>query len=191
MLAALAVLLIVGGAAVAGLLALRADTRVPVLVAAHDIPVGQLITEADLTQTSVAAEGTFLVPADRSDVVVGRHARVAISAGQLLDTTMVTEQGLLEPGLVAVGASLAPGRMPASGLQPGDVVQLVEVADGSGKVVVPDAVVSSFYDGGAEVGASGSAVVTLIVDEAAGADVAGIAADGSLAVVLVSRGGGS
>lgn len=37
MLAALAVLLIVGGAAAAGLLALRADERVPVLAAAREI----------------------------------------------------------------------------------------------------------------------------------------------------------
>ena len=43
----LAVLLIVGSAAIAGLLAMRIDSRVPVLVAAHEIPVGAQITLAD------------------------------------------------------------------------------------------------------------------------------------------------
>jgi hypothetical protein len=41
--AALAVLLVVGAAAAAGLLAVRLDARQPVLVARHDIAVGQQI----------------------------------------------------------------------------------------------------------------------------------------------------
>lgn len=57
LLAAFAVLLIVGGAAVAGLLALRADTRVPVLVLARDVATGQQITADDLAVTPVASEG--------------------------------------------------------------------------------------------------------------------------------------
>jgi len=186
-LAALAVLLIVGGAAVAGLLALRMDTRVQVLVAAGDIAAGEQIEESDLTSTPVGADGVALVPADQAAEIVGSYARVSIAAGQLIDTSMLGATGALQPGTVAVGAALDVGRMPASGLQPGDVVQLVQVRDGEGTVVVPDARVSSSYSAGAD-GTGGGATVTFIVDVADGPRVAAVAADGSLSVVLVDRG---
>ena len=185
----MAVLLIVGGAAIAGLVALRMDERVQVVVAARDVATGQEITAADLTTTAVASEGTLLVPASQVDQVVGRYARVAITAGQLVDTTMLTGAGPLGDGQVAVGASLAVGRMPASGLQPGDIVELVQVDGGEGTVLVPDAYVSSTYAAGNDqLGSGGGAVVTLIVDADEGARIAAVAADGSLAAVLVSRG---
>ncbi|WP_029287084.1 SAF domain-containing protein [Cellulomonas sp. HZM] len=187
LLAVLAVLLIVGGAAVAGLVALRQDSRVPVLALAHDVAAGAQITAGDLTTTQVASEGTRLVLASQQGQVVGSYARVQLSSGQLLDTTMLTTSGLLTPGKVAVGASLGAGRMPASGLQAGDVVQLVKVADGTGTVLVPQARVSSV--GGSDSGSTSSGtVVTLIVDAAQAPTVAAVAADGSLAVTLVSRG---
>lgn len=185
MLAALAVLLVVGGAAVAGLLALRADERAPVLVAVRDIAVGEEITADDLTTAQVAAEGTLLVPADRRDEVVGQRARVSISSGQLVDTSMLTQAGALREGTVAVGAALPVGRVPASGLLAGDIVQLVQVAEGDGEVVVAEARVSSAFQqesGGVQGGAT---VATFIVDEDDGARVAGVAAAGELAAVLV------
>lgn len=188
MLAALAVLLIVGGAAAAGLLALRADTRVPVLVAARDIATGEQITAEALSTTPVAAEGTLLIPANRLDELVGTYADRPISAGQLLDTSMLAEAGLLQPGTVAVGASLAVGRAPASGLEPGDVVQLIRVDDPAGVVLVDDARVSSSFSEGEETASSGALVATFIVDESDGAQVAAVAAAGNLAVVLVTRG---
>ncbi len=64
-LAALAVLLIVGGAAIAGLLALRADSRVPVLVARHDIAVGARITRDDLAVARIAGENVKYVRTSR------------------------------------------------------------------------------------------------------------------------------
>lgn len=186
MLAALAVLLIVGGAVTAGLLALRADTRVPVLVATRDIAAGEQITADMLASTPVAAEGTLLVPASQIDLVVGQHARVIVTAGQLLDTAMITASAPLQPGLLAVGAALGSGRMPASGLQAGDLVRLVHVGDGGGEVIV-DARVSSFRPSESAGGAS-AATVTFIVPEASAPTVATVAAVGELAVLLVERG---
>jgi SAF domain len=186
-LAALAVLLIVGGAAVAGLLAMRADSRVPVLVAGADIEAGAQIAANDLTTTRVAAEGTMLVPASQLDLLVGQYAQVAIAAGQLIDTAMVTPSGLLDaPASVAVGATLAPGRMPAGGLLQGDIVDVVHVADRSGDVVVSEARVGRVVSGGTD-GAAG-ATITLFVDRSAAPDVSAIAAAGELALVLIERG---
>ncbi|WP_146846461.1 SAF domain-containing protein [Cellulomonas terrae] len=188
LLAAFAVLLIVGGAAAAGLLAVRSDTRVPVLVAARDIAVGQQITEDDVTTTPVASEGLLLIPADQKDLVLGQYADITVSAGQLLDTTMLIGTRTLQDGKVAVGASLAPGRMPASGLAAGDVVQLVQVSEGEGTVLVPDALVSSAASPDAATSGTSATTVTFIVDEADGARVAGVGAEGQLAAVLVTRG---
>lgn len=189
LLAALAVLLIVGGAATAGLLALRADERVPVLVAAREITAGEAITADALTTTSVASEGTMLIPAADSATLAGTYARSTIRPGQLLDTSMLTTSSTLEPGKVGVGALLAIGRMPSSGLQAGDVVQLVRVDVAGGKVMVPDALVSSSRSTATDgVGRSGGASVTFIVAEDAGAEVAAVAAAGDLAAVLVTRG---
>ena len=193
MLAALAVLLIVGGAAAAGLLALRADERVPVLAAAREIAAGEAITEDAFTTIAVAAEGTRLIPASQSYLLDGQYALTTIAEGQLLDTAMLTPTAPLQPGFVAVGASLGGGRMPASGLQAGDVVQLVRVVDGEGQVLVEEARVSSYHVPDRATTGSGAATVTFIVPNDNGAQIAAVAAAGELAVVLVERGtvGGS
>lgn len=187
LLAAFAVLLIVGGATVAGLLALRADTRVPVLVLATDVVTGQKITEDVLGVTQVASEGTLLVPASQRDLVLGRYAKQPLSRGQLLDSTMLTDRQTLTDGKVAVGAALAIGRVPATGLKSGDIVQLVHVVQGEGTVLVPDALVTSAVSASDSPG-GGTLTATFVVDSADGATIAGVAAEGQLAAVLVTRG---
>lgn len=187
LLAAFAVLLIVGGAAIAGLLALRADTRVPVLVLTADVMTGQEITEDLLSSTPVASENTLLIPASQIGSVVGQFAKRPLVQGQLLDTSMLTTARTLTEGKVAVGAALAVGRVPASGLQPGDIVQLVQVQGGTGKVLVPDALVSAAHSAGDSPGGS-TVTVTFIVDASDGSTIAGVAAEGQLAAVLVTRG---
>ncbi|MBO3085511.1 SAF domain-containing protein [Cellulomonas fengjieae] len=191
MLAALAVLLIVGGAAVAGLLALRADERVPMLAVSKDVAAGSQIGEDDLHSVPVAADGTLLVPASQMADVVGKYARVKLSEGQLLDVSMLGDSGPLKDGMVAVGADIEPGRMPASGLQPGDIVQLVAVTDAAGRVLVPDALVSATRNKGAATtaGSAGSGITaTFIVDTADAPQVAAVASSGDLSVILVTRG---
>lgn len=188
LLALLAVLLIVGGAAVAGLVVLRLDARTPVLALAQDVTAGHRITADDLRSVEVSADGTLLVPAAQADQVVGRYARVALASGQLLDSTMLTGSGYLTDGSIAVGASLAVGRFPASGLQPGDVVQLVRVADGRGTVLVDEATVSAVRTGSDDSATVSAITVTLIVSESAGPEVAATAADGALSVLLRERG---
>ena len=100
---------------------------------------------------------------------------------------MLTDSQALTDGKVAVGAALALGRVPATGLKPGDVVQLVQVVDGEGKVLVPDARVTSAVSASDSPG-GGTVTATFIVDESDGATIAGVAAEGQLAAVLVTRG---
>lgn len=189
--AVLAVLLIVLGAATAGLLAIRLDTRDEVLVARHDIATGQQIQRDDLAVTRVAADGVRLIPASRASQVIGRYAIGRIAAGRLLDPAMLASSGLLTADRAAVGMALAPGRFPASGLESGDVVQVVRTADGAGKVIADQAVVGSVNTPGDSVFGSDNGdttVVTVIVSRTDAPDVAAAASADQVSVVLLSRG---
>ncbi len=130
-LAALALLLIVGGALVAGLLAVRMDSRVPVLVAAQDIEPGAMITEEDLKVSRVASEGLDLIPEEFADEVVGSYATSGITANTLLDVRMVSSEDPVPDGRAVVSVpldgKLAPGRVAS-----GDLVQVVRTSGASG-----------------------------------------------------------
>jgi SAF domain len=195
----LAVLLIVGSAAVAGLLAVRLDSRSGVIVAGRAIAIGQKITEADLVETRVASEGLSLIPVANSGQVIGKYAAQAIPAGRLLDAGMLQNQGYLVAGKVAVGVTVPSGRMPANGLEQGDRVQIVQVIEGVPKVLVDSAVVSTppasspgssggLMSGGSSQGSGSGAVATVIVAAADAPAVAAGSAANQLSLVLVSRG---
>ena len=189
-LAALAVLLVVGGAAVAGLVALRADDRAAVLVAARDVEVGAQITAADLAERRVAAEDVDLVPASGASSVVGTYAVTPIPQGRLLDTAMLNRQDPFGSGEAAVGVPVPAPRVPAQGLGTGDVVQVVRVLDGEGQVLVERATVSAVSTADDETAAATTApVATVLVDPADAPAVAAAAAADQLALVLVEPAG--
>jgi Flp pilus assembly protein CpaB len=195
-LAALAVLLIVGGAAIAGLLALRADDRVPVLVARQDIAVGAQITRDDLAVARIASENVQYIRSSQAASIEGKYASQGITQGQLLTPTMVGGSGFLTAGKAAVGVSLEAGKVPASGLQSGDVVEVFQVKSGSPVAVLADrATVSSVPTGSGSSGSSGTggnggAVnATLIVDQSEAQALVAAASDGEVAVALLQRGG--
>lgn len=198
----LAVLLIVGGAAVAGLLAVRIDSREPVLVASHAIAVGQPITADDLAVQRVAGDGLSVLPATTANSLIGSFASQNIPQGRLLDQQMFTSQGFLRKGVVAVGVAIGSGRMPASGLSTGDTVEVVQVVEGKATVLVENAVVSrgpsadasagggSFLGGGgSSAGSSNGGIATLIVTPDVAPAVAAASAANQIAVILITRGG--
>lgn len=128
--ALLGVLLIVGGAALAGLLALRMDSRDPVLVLRSDVAAGTEITTDLLGETNVASDSGLLVPSDQLSSVVGTYAKVPLAQGQLLDTSMLVTSNPLADGDVAeVGVPLVEGRVP-DGLDSGDLVRVVRIGEG-------------------------------------------------------------
>jgi Flp pilus assembly protein CpaB len=191
-LAALAVLLILGGAAISGLVMLRTDERTPVLVFARDIATGQEITPTDLAVTRVAADNLRLVPADQKNEIIGRYAGVSVPAGTPVGPGMLRTEGLLAKDNVAVGLALKPGHLPANGVQLGDRVDIVLVpttnSQPSGNrtqdVLVRDARVSGYRPDQA----SATTLVTVVVPRSKGPDVAGAGAIGAISLVLVSRG---
>jgi Flp pilus assembly protein CpaB len=199
-LAALAVLLVFGGAALAGLLALRVDQRVSVLVARRDIPVGQRITPSDVAVGRIAAEGVAVVKAEQTDLVVGQYATQSIRAKQLIDATMVDRSGFLRPGSVAVGVPMNAGRVPAQGLEVGDVVRVLRVPKaGAPSVLVERAAVSQTTlqadagrgltgDSPGSSVADGNQAATLVVTSEQANQVAATAAANEITLVLLERG---
>ncbi|CED91763.1 SAF domain-containing protein [Actinomyces succiniciruminis] len=185
LLAALAVLLIVGGALLAGLLATRADHRVEVLVAARTVRAGEVITGDDLVSTPVSSTLDTLILASQTEQVVGRTARVEIAKGQLLDTSQLLASSLPGDGSQVVGISLESGRFPAGGLAAGDVVDVVDT--NSGAVTVRGVqVLMAVSTSGSDNDWTSGCVLSLIVNEVDAAALAQAAAGGSIAVVLTA-----
>lgn len=194
--ALLGVLLIVGGAALAGLLALRMDSREPVLTLSADVPAGTQITREMLGQSNVATDSDLIVPVDAINGVVGTYARVPLNQGQLLDTTMLVSSNPLESGSVAeVGIPLIEGRVPDD-LDSGDLVRVVRIGDGNttgqalalGLVVTPP--VSS--EGGGVLGGGGggsdSSAATLLVPLQVVDAIVDAAGNNRIGLALVDRG---
>ena len=184
LLAALAVLLIVGGALLAGLLAMRLDQRAQMLAAKDTIKAGQVIDKEDLVSASVSSDLTTLVRADQIDQVV---ARVEISKGQLLDTSQLATDPVPGGDLQVVGVSANAGRFPAGGLQPGDKVDIVDI--GSQNVIVSDAqVLAAKPSSGTSDDWTSGAVISVLVDKKGAAKLASASANGTIAVILTASG---
>lgn len=193
-LAAIAVLLIVGGAALAGLLALRLDSRVPVLVMSQDVPAGTEITRDIVSTTNVASEGLRLVPADDIEAVLGTYTSQSLAQGQLLEIESLTTAEPIAADQAQVGIPLDPASTP-SGLRSGDLVRLVRVGDGTtpptpiatGLVLRTSVDTSSGTLGNDDGGVSSSTATVQIPALAADAAVDAAATD-RLGVALLERG---
>ena len=129
-LTALAVLLIVGGAALAGLLAVRMDSREPVIVVA----AADQRRRADHRGHAPVAQRLRRRAARRSrwdqrDAVIGKfYARQTIYPGQLLQADLLRTDPPLEVDQAQVGVPLTSGKYPP-GLRSGDAVRLVRIGD--------------------------------------------------------------
>lgn len=192
-LAALALLLIVGGALVAGLLAVRMDSRVPVLVAKQPIEPGAKITEDDLGVTRVASEGVGLIGEEYADQVIGAYATTRIEANTLLDENLVSTKDPIPDGRAIVSVPLKGNLAPTSNVRSGDLVLVVRTAPsgstdeaveiGTGyvlEVTEPDA---------DELGGStDDATASLLVDEDAVLSVIDAASAGEAGLAIIDSG---
>ena len=181
---ALAVVLVVGGGLLVGLLVQSAGDRTTVLAAARALAPGQVIGEADLRVVDVGVDGdAALVPASSRRSVIGQVAVVGIPEGALLSPGQLAPDGGVEPGSVVVGALLGPGELPVPTLRPGDVIELVAVSggQGAGRESLGRGSVFSTAPGTQ----SGSVFVSLVVDEAIAEEVADVAAQQRLRLLLL------
>ncbi|WP_244929763.1 SAF domain-containing protein [Nocardioides sp. W7] len=190
-LAALALLLIVGGALAAGLLAVRMDERETVLGAARDIPAGTLITEDDLREVQVASEDVPTISVDLVEQVLGTYAKVPIPAKSLVGENVITKTSPVTDGRAEVAIPLNPALTPA-GLSSGDLVQVIRIsgaAGDGGAEVLGEGLVMKVDSGKSEqLGGSSAGSLNLLVPAEAAAAIVNAAGSNTAGLAILERG---
>lgn len=96
----------------------RASHADQVLVMTRAVGQGDIVRNADIGLTSVAVDrAVATIPASQLDKIVGRHALVDLSPGQLLGSHSVGELRVA-PGRARIGLKLAAGRLPTVSYPP-------------------------------------------------------------------------
>jgi hypothetical protein len=203
-LAALAVLLILGGALASMSLVLRSGDTVAAIGVTQPVPRGQRIPLEALSEVQVARSGVAYVPWSQRDAVASYYAATALVPGSLLAASQVSRTGAVRTGQVVVGLALKPGQYPAGDpkgkpLQVGDTVKVYEVitsGSASNSAGAPPgrllATTARVYD---VQGANGQSIgestrqVSIVVDEGVAGAVTQAASNGNVALVLVPRAG--
>jgi hypothetical protein len=157
--------------------------RMEVLALADDIDRGQVLAVEDLQVVHVGTDDALaFTPADRSELLVGMAAVVALPAGTLVTVEQLAAGRTLVPGAGVVGLALSPGEFPTPRLGIGDLVNVVEVSDGL-EVLIEAAEVVEVEP----VGTQGQRFISVLAGEEAASRVAAAAAAGEVRLVLVAR----
>jgi Flp pilus assembly protein CpaB len=167
--------------------------RIDVLVAAHDIPAGRRISDADLRVARLSSDGgVAMIAANERGSVMGEVAAVPIPSGALLAPSQFGQSATIHDDEAVVGVVLSPGATPTGDLRPGDRVAVVAAAkdapatptDPSAAAVLATATVFS-VDGAAS---NDGLAVSLRVPAASATRVVAAAANGSVRLVLLPPG---
>lgn len=172
---------------------LRIGQREAVVAVAQPVTEGHVIERSDLTDASVAGV-SGVIPLEEIDLVVGKAAAVDLLSGQTLTTAMVASDIVPTAEQATVGLALDPDRVPAAGLEAGDVVGIVPVP-GDSKTEVLDsdldrptllADAAEVFEVGGEATSGGEVLVTVIVDAADAGRIAAYATQNRVALVEVA-----
>ena len=173
------------------------SSKVPVMVAAHDLEPGVPVSAADLRVVELRSTGALrAIQSSQQELILGEVPRAPVPAGTVLNTGLfVSASDAVPHGKAVVGAAFEAGQIPSPRLGAGDNVQLLQVAAAApgsldaaprSASVLGSATVWA-VTGSAEPGSSTSKVwVSLLVDESSQTAVAQAAADGVLRVSLVA-----
>lgn len=189
---ALAVALIGAGILGGAVLLRSVNHQVEVLSVAREVPVGSVVTSADLAVVSVAAgPGVQVVPARQESSVVGLVASTDLRPGTLLASADLTSSLPPAAGQTLVPIAVKPSVLPASGLSAGDRVVVVW-APGASSSAASAAVPGRDYDAVVEAvttspDSDGLDVVDLLVPQSNGPGLAKEAATGNIALTVLSR----
>ena len=191
--AALAIVLIVGLAAVGAYFYSEAGKKVPVVVVTADVPAGHKIQRADLSTVQVAGSVTAIGGGDLNSVV-GETAVVELLPNTLLQRSMVTSAPALGSSAAQVGVAVTPGQIPANGLNPGDTVEILQLpqkntASSSAALPAPTvlAETATVYSSTSDPSQSGGTLLTLVVPRSTAAAVAAASNAGLVALIRVGR----
>ncbi len=189
-LAALAIVLILGGALAVGYVMLQSAKRAGAIEITQQIGQGQQIPQSAMQEVQVAANSGFdYVPWSEASQVAHYFAAATILKGTLLTGSMAVAADPQINGRDAIGLALKDGQLPA-GLTAGDHIDIYEVSDATeacpgqpGSLLSGDAVVLSIS---APSATSSSAVadVEVALNPATAGAVACNASNGILSVAV-------
>jgi hypothetical protein len=165
----------------------RENHQVSVLMVTTPVPVGAVITSADIGTASVAAgPGIQVIPARQLSQVVGLVAATSLRPGTLLASSELSSSQPPAAGQVLVPVAVKPSMLPASGLAPGDRVEVV-ATQGSAPAVLTAPVSGVVEAVTATPAQDGSDVLDLLVASKSGTALAEQAANGQIALVVTYR----
>jgi hypothetical protein len=195
-LAALAVILILLGAAGSALIALNSGNRSDfVAISADSLEPGHKLEPRDLSRGDLAGATGGLIPWSQASQYIGRYTTTWLYKDQFVTPDNFTKAGAkpIPPGGALVGVSLEAGRAPSDGIEVGDIVSVVRVPtanqdSGTAVTLVSAAEVtaSSGAIADAKTNASTTLNVTVLVPTEKATGVAAAAAAKSLVLVKLS-----
>ncbi|WP_433464542.1 hypothetical protein [Spirillospora sp. CA-128828] len=186
-LAALAVLLILGGALASAYLVMASGERVSAIRIAQPVAAGQRIPPGALEEVQVGDTGIQYLSWSEREKVTRHFAAVPLVKGALLTNGMISPLDTPAKGRLVVGLALKPGQLPAGGLSGGKHVTLFAVGgttDGgprAGTVLAQDAIVLN-------VGTGDAGGPTRLRSELTNVDVAVLPADAAQVTQAASAG---
>jgi hypothetical protein len=188
---ALAILLVALGAGAAGLLVIRAGTRVQAIEIVQQVNQNARIPVSAMQEVGISAgSGVSYVPWSQASQVEKYFAATTIPAGTLLTQNMVSPSSNVTAGQDMVGLSLKAGQVPA-GLQPGDRVEAVAVGTvcgvTAGDVLAQQAEVTAVSGSATSTGSTSS--VTIAVQPAEAGPLTCSAANGNVGLALLPGNG--
>jgi hypothetical protein len=188
---ALAVVLIVGLAAVGAYFYTQAGKKTPVVEVVNHIAAGHRIGRSDLTTVDVAG-GVTAIGGASLESLVGQTAAVELLPHTLLQRAMVTDAPTLSSTQAQVGVEVKPGQIPAGGLNVGDTVEVLQLPDkdaaAASSQTAPSATVlvenATVYGSASDPSQSGGTLLTLVVPRS---DVAAIATASNASLIALVR----
>lgn len=193
-LAALAVLLILGGALTSAYLVMASGQRVSAIRISQPVAAGQQIPAGALEEVQIGNTGIDYISWAERGRVTQAYAAVPLVKGALLTNGMVAQNDAATGGRVIVGLALKPGQLPAGGLRPGDRVSLYgvggqnSVGARAGTTLAEDAVVYAVAAGGEQTLQSDQTMISVAVPPEQAPQVTQAASAGAVAVALVPAG---
>ncbi|GAB2645128.1 hypothetical protein [Kribbella swartbergensis] len=126
-LAALAVILILLGAAGSALIAVNSGNRSDFVAVSGDLGPGHKLERKDLSRGDLAGATGGLIPWSEAEKYIGQYTTTRLYKDQFVTPDNFTAQKPIPAGGALVGVSLEGGRAPSDGIQVGDIVSVIRV----------------------------------------------------------------
>ncbi|HEU5023572.1 MAG TPA: hypothetical protein VFV01_01495 [Spirillospora sp.] len=193
-LAALAVLLILGGALASAYLVMASGQRVSAIRIAQPVAAGQQIPQSALEEVQIGDTGVQFINWSERLNVSRYYASVPLVKGALLTNGMISRTDEAAKGRLVVGLALKPGQLPSGGVESGKKVTLYAVGNGSGggpragTVLAAEAIVINVGGGGGDRLRSDQTTVDVAVAPGDAPQVTEAASAGTVALALIPDG---